>query len=224
MSELKFSRLRTSNPGRRNVLTLLKDLALTPETAAVSVVHKRHMVALKLVDELVEPRMLQRGVQLAWYASGAARRMANTLAERGPRALGETYEELASAFGLLVRDYSETAAKTLQGALRRARIVSRDADVTEILALMIDGDAELHEEFTARVDALDPALPSLFWQGGHWTKKTRAPFDVLHDDSNTVARWAELFELIRRRVEEERASGGPSELQLGRSARNHWRR
>lgn len=211
MSELKFGRLRSSNPGRRNILALLQDLSLTPQTAAVSVVHKQHMLAIKLVDELVEPRMLQRGIQLAWYARGDAKRMAATLAARGPRTLGETYGELAATFVTVVRDYSETAAEALQTALRRARIVSRDDAVSEILGLMIDGDVELRDEFATREDALDPALPSLFWQGSHWTKMLRAPFDVLHDDSKTVARWAHLFELIRRRVEDERMQGGSAE-------------
>ncbi len=209
MAELKFSRLASSGRGRRNLLQLIDDLALTPETAAVAVAHKPRMMALKLVDELVEPRMLQKGLQATWYESGAASRMAHDFAERAPRALGETYAELTSAFVDLVRDYSGDAAEALQIALGRARLRSSDELVSDILAVMIDGDDELREEFELREDALDPALPLLFWHGGHWSQQLQSAFDVLHDDSNTVARWADLFELIRRQVEEERRNGAP---------------
>src|SRR3954451_20063163 len=55
--ELKFSSLRKSNVGRKNILAVLHDIKLTPDDAAIIVVHKPWMVAAKLVDELVEPRM-----------------------------------------------------------------------------------------------------------------------------------------------------------------------
>lgn len=218
MSELKFSRLARSGPGRRNLLQLIAELNLTPNTAAVAVVHKPSMVAFKLVDELVEPRMLQQGQQMEWYSSGDARDMAYAFADRAPRALGELYDELAAAFIAVVRDYTEEAAEALQRALQRARIVSRDEVVSAVLALMIDSDEELREEFESRDDALDPAVPSLFWQSGHWSHRLGADFDVLHDDSNTIARWAAVFEVNRRRVEAERQSGAspaPRSVALG---------
>ncbi len=48
MSELKFSRLRTSNPGRSTILSLLRDLYLTSDEAAVTVVHKPWIEAPRL--------------------------------------------------------------------------------------------------------------------------------------------------------------------------------
>jgi hypothetical protein len=78
-TELKFRSLRRSNVGRKNILTLLDDVKLTAEDAAIIVVHKPWMVAAKLIDELVEFRMLAKGIQPAWYASGAAKNMAHAL-------------------------------------------------------------------------------------------------------------------------------------------------
>jgi hypothetical protein len=70
MPELKFAALARSNSGRRNILALLADAALTPENAAVGAAHKPWLLAAKLVDELIEPTMLARGLQVPWYASG----------------------------------------------------------------------------------------------------------------------------------------------------------
>jgi hypothetical protein len=123
MSELKFSRLRTSGAGRRNVLTFLQDLDLGDRTAAVSVVHKPHMAALKLVDELVEPRMLQRGVQMAWYASGDARRMAYTAVRHRRQASSENASGAMTTFTL---DEHEQRADARSPSIesRSARVVS----------------------------------------------------------------------------------------------------
>lgn len=43
--ELKFSRLRRSSVGRRNILALLEEVKATPDDAAIIVVHKPWMLA-----------------------------------------------------------------------------------------------------------------------------------------------------------------------------------
>ena len=58
MPERKFSSLRGSSRGRRNLLTLLSDAELTADAAATAAAHKPWMLAAELVDELVEPTML----------------------------------------------------------------------------------------------------------------------------------------------------------------------
>jgi hypothetical protein len=168
-TELKFSSLRKSNVGRRNVLTLLDDLELTASTAAVIVVHKPWMAAAKLIDELVEPRMLASGIQSVWYGTGAAKNMANALYRLGPRALGEMYAELTSSFIAMVRSYTPQARTAFLRTLDRCRIVCRDEQVRELLSIMIDTPDALDAEFANRQDALDPAFTALFWQCGYWS-------------------------------------------------------
>ncbi len=197
MPELKFARLRSSNPGRRNMLQLLEDLALEPSNAAVGVAHKPYMVTLKMVDELVEPHMLDQGVQMAWYATGAARAMAFDFADQSPRDLGSVHRDLLVAFVALVRDCTSEAAASFRQALSRAKLVSTNQTVSDILSLMIDDEDRLRAEFQNREDALDPAIPLLFWQAVHWSKALGEPFGIVHDESNTVARWAHLFAIAR---------------------------
>ena len=98
---------------------MLHDANLTADDAAVVVLHKPWMVASKLIDELVEPRMLAKGIQPAWYASGAAKNMAHTLFELGPGALGETYNKMAVSFVAMVRDYTPEAGAAFVRTLQR---------------------------------------------------------------------------------------------------------
>ena len=213
MTELKFSVLRRSTQGRRNLLTLLQDVGLTPDGAAVIVMHKRFMVATKLIDELVEPRMRAKGLQPTFYASGAARRMAYALYEWGPVALGEMYDELTASFVALLRNYTPEGGEAFIQTVQRCRIVSRDPEVSGLLAVMIDTPEQMNDEFAARYDVLDPALPSLFWQAGHWSSKLGTRFEVLHDDSTSVQRWQdEIFEGIQRTMADRTA---PESFPLG---------
>jgi Protein of unknown function (DUF3800) len=208
MPELKFAKLRTSNPGRKNILSLLTDVELGPDVASVSVVHKPWMLAAKLVDELVEPRMLRDKVQMEWYASGTAKAMAHVLYARGQQALGGLYNQLATSFLPLVRDFSTDAAEGFLSALRRCRVASQDPHVTTILSSMIDSHAELADEFASREDALDPALPTLFWQACRWSAAFDEPFEILHDDSNTVQRWSDYLTQANKRHRDAEENAG----------------
>ena len=200
MPELKFHRLRNSSAGRRIILELLGEVEPRPDTAAVMVVHKPWMLAAKLVDEVIEPRMLAKGVQMAWYKTGSARRMAHAVFALAPGALGEVYSELQATFVALLRDYSEARAEAFLKALRRAKIVCVNEEMHALLSVMIDTPAEVREEFATRRDALDPSLTALFGQAGHWSSFLAEPFEVVHDESNTVRRWArQLEEMILAR-------------------------
>jgi Protein of unknown function (DUF3800) len=197
MPELKFQRLRSSSAGRRIILELLNEVELRPDNAAVMVVHKPWMLAAKLVDELIEPRMLAKGLQMAWYKTGVARRMAHALFALASGALGDVYPELHATFVALVRDYSEARAEAFLKALRRAKIVCVNEEMHDLLSVMIDTPAEVREEFATRRYALDPSLSAFFCQAGHWSSFLAEPFEVIHDESNTVRRWAtQLEEMI----------------------------
>jgi hypothetical protein len=206
-SELKFGSLRRSSAGRRNVLALLDDVKLASDDAAIVVLHKPWMVAAKMIDELVEPRMVAKGIQPAWYATGAAKNMAHAFYELGPPALGEAYDELTSSFVTMVRDYTAEAGTAFVRALRRCKIVCRDEQVLDLLSVMIDTTEDMEAEFASREDALDPALTALFWQGGYWSSVLETRFKVIHDDSRSVRRWQEaIFEGIQRNMADRTAS------------------
>lgn len=210
MSELKFGRLQRSGGGRRTILALLDAAGFAVDTVIAVPADKAWMAASKLVDELVEPRMLQLGVQMDWYTSGEALRMARILYDRGRPHLGAGYSDLVRAFVPLVRDYTDSGARTFLTALRRARLAARDAEVSAVLKYMIDTEEELRAEFSTRLDALDPALACLYQQLGLWSERL-GEFEVVHDDAVVVARWAEYLTMPRHL----RSAGGPRVIEAG---------
>jgi hypothetical protein len=205
MGELKFAQLRRSGRGRRNILALLDHLKLVENQAAAYVTDKEWMLAAKLVDELVEPRMLAAGTQMDWYLSGNARAMAEVLYERGRPVLRGVYDDLAAAFVPMVRDYDRERGQAFLTALRRARLAAHATDVHAVLAAMIDTESELAAEFETRSDALDPHLPALWWQAGHWSQRFDQ-FEILHDESNTAAGWTDALAMAARHSSAREAS------------------
>jgi hypothetical protein len=89
----------------------------------------------------------------------------------------------------MVRDYTPDVAASFLKILRQGKLVCRDEQVRDLLAVMIDTAEETEDEFRTRTDALDPALPCLFWQAGYWSSELKERFEVLHDDSKSVQRW-----------------------------------
>ena len=92
---------------------------------------------------------------------------------------------------------SDTAREFLT-ALRRARIVCREELVSEVLALMVDTEEGPAKEFAEREDALDPSIPLLFDEGGHWSEQLGQPFEFIHDDSHTIERWKDRLIMAER--------------------------
>jgi hypothetical protein len=215
--ELKFSGLRRSGAGRDTILQILSDAALTPETAFVAAAHKPWMLAAKLIDELVEPRMTARGLSIPWYASGAPAQMADDLHRLGPTELGELDDELGRAFVPLVRDYTSEDATRLLEALHRCReAVGGHEPLSLILGTMLDTDTGLAEEFSEREGALDPAIPLVWFQGCYWTVHLGEPFVFVHDDSKTVERWKDDLVIAQRSADSsETLAEGPTSLSIG---------
>jgi hypothetical protein len=138
--EIKFSDLRHREGGRQRIAAALDLLSLRANEAAISIAHKPFMAAAKLVDELIEPQMLARGLQMAWYASGEAAGMVDVVYDRGPR-LGEVYAELVSSFVTMLRRYRPATRDAYLSALLRARLASTEPELHGILNLMLDDRA-----------------------------------------------------------------------------------
>ena len=97
-----------------------------------------------------------------------------------------------------MRDYTPEAARAFLSTLQRCRIVCRDDRVRTVLDEMVDTEEGLAEEFAGREDALDPSIPLLFYEGGHWSEQLNVPFEFIHDDSKTIERWKDRFIMVER--------------------------
>lgn len=190
-SELKFMTLRKRAYGPPLLKQILTKANLTPEEARIAVVHKPWMVTAKMVDLLVEPAMLAKGLQAAFYASGAHVRMATDLYRRAPATIGvEVWRNLQRAFVAMVRDYDDDTVEAYLRALRQARIACRDERLRDVLRVMLDTRERLDAEVRDSTDALDPSPATVVWQAAEWSEQFDG-FSIVHDDADAVERWSE---------------------------------
>ena len=73
--EIKFSRLRRTEAGRRRIIEFLSCSSLDPENTITTLFHKKYMIVTKVVDLLVENLAHEDGIDL--YRDGANIAMSN---------------------------------------------------------------------------------------------------------------------------------------------------
>ena len=184
--ELKFSRLRSTRPGRRQILEILDLGVLTPETARVSVCHKPYMITAKMIDVLVEPAFHRRG--LDFYADDGALKWPQGLHELAPQQLGpELWTRLREVFVSLIRRAGSRPVSEFVSLLDQALELPADARVELPLQAMRD---EAEAQFAASEtvpDQLDPALPFLMEQIFAWGERLDS-FEIEHDQTPIIER------------------------------------
>lgn len=137
-AELKFATMRRGSASRQRLLNLFASADLPGDGAKVAVVHKPWMLVGKMVDLLIEPRMLEKGLQSAFYGEEVHVLITNDLHERSGKVIGETWADLEHAFLDMVRDYSAEAADRYLRLLNQARLACRDERLHLALSSMLD--------------------------------------------------------------------------------------
>jgi hypothetical protein len=191
-TELKFSAMRGSEKGRAALDALFDSGLLDPDSARVVPVQKVWMVAGKMVDILWEPGAANSNY---FYASGMHRQLADVLYHQGPREAGaETWARWQRAFIAVVRRPRETELITdLEAALAAVKAASAGKPVGILFEPVPDDASALAALIPHGRDELDPAVSGLLEQIDHWSERLGEPFSVVHDDSDVVARWRQIY-------------------------------
>lgn len=193
--EAKFARLRTSNPGRKQLLRLLESPWIDEHRVKATVYHKPYMVTTKIVDMLIETLLHRRGHDL--YEDGGNVATANLLHTVAPQVCGaERYGELQRRFVTMVREPSSDATTAFYAQVDVLLAACDDPTLQAVLSTLRASEAVVDEALD-REDraALDPAIPAFFDLASQWTATLQRPFDVAHDDSKPLARSKSQLEL-----------------------------
>ena len=194
-AEAKFSELSQDESGQNKLLELLRSDALTPDTARVSVFHKPYTTVAKMVDILMEPGFYKRGWAEEFARDGSTLKWPTTLYELGPTQLGEhLWNALLAAFVAAVRKPSSERTAEVERLIGEARQHAPDARLQFPLQVFAE---EVTEALggKADVDPLDPAVPGLVEQMDYWGQAI-GPFDVRHDQAESLERYREYFERL----------------------------
>ncbi len=193
-TELKFATLRKRRTGQKTLLDLFRRANLDPSEAKVALVDKAWMVTAKMVDILIEPRMVAKGLQGGFYGAGIHIKISDDLHHRGLAEIGGVWTELQVAFVELLRDYSSSTVASYLERLRQARIACRDERLLLALRTMLDTEEQLAEHVDGFADALDPAIPSASWLASAWSEQFGGePFSIVHDDSKVLEHWVDVL-------------------------------
>lgn len=186
--ELKFSRLRKSDAGKRAVLAFFNAQEITPSSVSVYMVNKPFMVVSKYCDIVLEPSHRQAGVD--FYERGLNIATANLLATVMPTFLNPvTWNSFLAAFVRMVRERSEGAFRDFVrlAELIRAHLEHVNADLSHYVSVSVLLDpAELLPMFSG--DELDPLVPAYHLLANHWGKQLGEQFILVSDQSKVLAK------------------------------------
>ncbi|GLY83363.1 hypothetical protein Airi02_012930 [Actinoallomurus iriomotensis] len=176
--ELKFSQF-AGKAGRIDALAdLLSSGGALAGRVRIYLVDKHYFITSKTIDLLIEERASKRGVNL--YADDLARRLAWTLFDEGPRALGVPgFEHLISTVVNFASrrnaDGSQISVDELFEEFDRAWVRSYRRRVTDILMELRKTRAEAEDHLDSyssdRFPEMEPLIPSVAHLAGIWAEE-----------------------------------------------------
>jgi hypothetical protein len=194
--ELKFSRLRKKESGRRVIFDALGAEVLAPSNRWLSVSEKDWFLAGKVVDLLIEP-LLPPG---ALYDSEMHVLSANWLYLSAAEDVGaETWQRFLEAFVTAARAQGDEEPAALAECAERLREIqgfegTTTGQMLRPIPASIDYLAERVGGQGAK-DQLEPALTALVGHIEAWSARLGEGFRVVHDDSKVIEDWVD--ELMR---------------------------
>lgn len=193
--EPKFSRLRTSSPGRKRILQLMQSSWIDDSRVKAALYHKPFMVTTKIVDILLETLLHREGHDL--YANGANLATANLLHTVTPVVCGAvSFSELQHRFVRMVRGPTSETVEAFYSQVDTMHASCAEPTLRAILGVLGATVRVLDEALDGEDrTTLDPAIPAFFDLAAQWTATLGQPFDVTHDASTPLARSKNQLEL-----------------------------
>lgn len=196
--ELKFSKVFAGpkNGQRRSVLSaLLAPGGALHERASVYLIDKHYFLVGKLIDLFVEEQAHKQGRNL--YNTGRARKMARSLFEEGPRALGPAlFDRLLSstvAFTSRKNRDQQVTVDDFYEVVEEAWARSHRRNVTEALALLRTTRQEAteylrdaHGPDAFLPQALEPLIPAVAAMTANWSRRL-GRVNMLVDDQRVLS-------------------------------------
>jgi len=186
--EVKFSRLRKREAGRRMILDFVEAGEVNASTVAAYVVNKPFMVVTKYCDIVIEPTF--KSIGMDFYARGLNIATANLLAMVMPVYLNaRTWQDFLAAFVRVIRERTQAAFSDFQrlAALIHSHLDSAQPDLASHVgaALLLNPDELLP---MVSETELDPLVPSYHLLADHWGKRLVERFEMVVDRSKVLAK------------------------------------
>jgi hypothetical protein len=200
--ELKFSRLKRSDFGRRRLIELLTSPALNSENVALSLFHKRFAAIAKVVDLLIEPLAHRDGHD--FFKQGFNLSYCNLLFVCLPVYFGvDSVDRLLAAFINMFRQRTTASVGSFYAIAHDLFDEHSGSEIAGPFAPVVASERMIGEilRYNDKL-ALDPAIPAFFQQCATWGERLGGPFRVVHDDSKPIFQDKEALESLMAPGEE----------------------
>ena len=200
--EIKFSRLRRTEAGRRRIIEFLSCSSLDPENIITTLFHKKYMIVTKVVDLLVENLAYEDGIDL--YRDGANIAMSNYFYFCMPTFCGEgRTTTLLRRFVEMLRFRTPRNIRRFYVAARAMYEHSTDREFAASLAPILVSERMIGF-ILANNDrnSLDPAIPAFVQHCSLWGDRFGREYGLIHDDSKPIFQEKETLEIFMSPEEE----------------------
>jgi hypothetical protein len=184
--ELHHTALAKRPRGRRQVLSLIHELAGIPNAATIVVAHKPYVLLGLLVDFWVEPAMRLDGLNL--YEQGANIGLVNVAWMVLGAILGDDRREFLRRFQVMVRDRTRFAEESFWTTVHD--LCQRHPEFDQTIGLFETANMRLGAKHLSRLpaDLLDLGEYGLLETVTHWRKTTTEPLRLIHDQNTSLQR------------------------------------
>jgi hypothetical protein len=194
--EVKYSRVKGSKEGQRQLIELLSSPELHAAVCKFRVTDKKYYLVAHLVDKLIEPPLHEAHLDL--YASDAHVSLTNVWYFAGSRIFpGGHWKRVLEAFLDAARQLSPASFERFDRALERAyRTAPSESHDFATGLFLARGRLPDFLGCYVGMTVFDPAVDDFAALMHAWMKATPGPFAVTHDRSKPLARSAELLRAL----------------------------
>lgn len=203
-NEAHYTDLRGSGEGRGQILRILQSATVSGDDGHITAFHKRFMIVTKIVDDLLE-ELAHRTGGPDFYKRRLGFSLSNLIYYCTPTFCGkEDFDRCLEAFVQMRRTRTEHAVTSFYDTVDRLIERCSDDDYRSFPLTALRATEPIARdlaEYGDKID-LDPAIPAFVDHAAIWSAFFDDPFDVLHDESQTISSYRDQLELLIGRDQE----------------------
>ena len=197
-NERHFKNLKKRKKGQLQILQIINDPILSPQSVKFVVAHKEYSVVAHIIDRLVEPVLYDRGHD--GYRSGLFHFFANVLFAFGKSEWGKDFfSRFCSTFQRMVREKSNDSIDEFYKLVYMK--LSESGSDKELLMLIMESLRQIDSILEGiQKYNLDLSLTSFSILADVWGRQLENKIDVIHDDSKQMIHFRDYISYLSSSV------------------------
>lgn len=199
--ELHFARIKKYSNLRKELIKVINHELIHPDRICYYVANKQFMIAIQLVDQLIEPVLYDAGIDIYQYGTNLS--TANMLHISGTVLWDQKlYNEMCSYFVGFMRNPSEDLCDLFYSSVSKLRetLSKEDGMLLDFILMSSNHLDTIIPSLTKYT--LDATLSCFNAHCQFWADRYKMPFDVTFDQSKQIEYWNDLIEFLIQHLPE----------------------